>query len=170
MQQAVSAKFSAYVATSGVALVIGVSLVACAVGSTETGTGAGAETTTQPTDPAATAGALPSNTTPHGADAGGTTADAGGSKASSSGSSGASASSSGSSGTPGSSSSSSTSSSSSSSGSSSSGGGCSGYAAPSVAAMCTCSPAKHTCQTNGCYGGYYCDLATVKCVVKPAGC
>jgi hypothetical protein len=169
MHHALSARFRAPVATSGVALVIGVSLLACAVGSTETGTGAGAETTTQPTDPAGPEATLPSgNTTPHGADAGGTTpADSGAAKPSSSGSSGAPSSSSGSSGSSGASSSSS---SSSSSGGSSSGGACSGYAAPSVAAMCSCDPAKHTCQTNGCYGGYYCALATVKCVTKPAGC
>jgi mono/diheme cytochrome c family protein len=46
---------------------------------------------------------------------------------------------------------------------------CDGFADPSVASAChACSGA--TCQPNGCFGGWYCDLATLHCVSKPAGC
>jgi len=46
---------------------------------------------------------------------------------------------------------------------------CDGYADPSTASGCmACSGA--TCQPNGCFGGWYCDLATLRCVAKPAGC
>jgi hypothetical protein len=42
---------------------------------------------------------------------------------------------------------------------------CPGYAAPGTSALCTgCNPALETCQNNGCYGGYYCDLAKLSCV------
>jgi len=48
-------------------------------------------------------------------------------------------------------------------------GACSGYADPSTPATChACSGS--TCQANGCYGGYYCNLSTTKCVAKPSSC
>ncbi|MFO0670038.1 MAG: hypothetical protein U0235_10490 [Polyangiaceae bacterium] len=49
---------------------------------------------------------------------------------------------------------------------------CPGYALPNDTAAChACgSTSTQTCQPNGCYGGYYCDLSTSKCSKKPAGC
>jgi len=48
------------------------------------------------------------------------------------------------------------------------GAACSGYAAPSQHAVChSCTK---SCQSNGCYNGYYCDLAQTKCIPKPAQC
>lgn len=49
---------------------------------------------------------------------------------------------------------------------------CPGYALPNDTASChACgSTSTQTCQPNGCYGGYYCDLSTSKCGKKPAGC
>ena len=55
----------------------------------------------------------------------------------------------------------------------SSGGGvdCSGYADPNTSAAChACTSSKPSCQPNGCYGGYYCDLSATKCVAPPNGC
>lgn len=46
---------------------------------------------------------------------------------------------------------------------------CSGYADTTTAAGCHCKTG-HTCTANGCYGGYYCDLALTRCVSKPASC
>jgi mono/diheme cytochrome c family protein len=46
---------------------------------------------------------------------------------------------------------------------------CTGYADPQQTADChACSGS--TCQHNGCYGGWYCELATLHCVPKPSGC
>jgi hypothetical protein len=55
---------------------------------------------------------------------------------------------------------------------SSGGGNCAGYAAPGTAAGCGgCgSSGSTTCQANGCYGGWYCDLASTTCHAPPAGC
>jgi hypothetical protein len=47
---------------------------------------------------------------------------------------------------------------------------CVGYAPPSMPALCDCDPAKHSCTPNGCYNGYYCELATMSCGPKPPGC
>jgi hypothetical protein len=49
-------------------------------------------------------------------------------------------------------------------------GSCSGYASPTTKAACHACKSGVTCQPNGCYGGYYCTLATTKCVPKPSGC
>ena len=46
---------------------------------------------------------------------------------------------------------------------------CSHYAAPDTQATChACSGTS--CQSNGCFGGYYCDLVTTHCVPQPDGC
>lgn len=46
---------------------------------------------------------------------------------------------------------------------------CEGYADPTTKAGChACSGGD--CQPNGCFGGWYCDLATTHCVAKPSGC
>ena len=107
MQDALSAHVRAHLVPASVALVIGFALLACAVGTAETGSGAGADTTTQPTDPASPPeSTLPaSNPTSNGAgaDAGATGPDSGAAKApagSSSGSSGGGSSGSSSSGSP----------------------------------------------------------------------
>jgi hypothetical protein len=68
-----------------------------------------------------------------------------------------------------SSSSSSSSSSGASTSSSGGGGSCKDYAPPSTPAGCNASSTKPL-DPNGCYGGYYCTLATLKCVPKPAVC
>ena len=44
---------------------------------------------------------------------------------------------------------------------------CVGFADPLETAPCH---ACTNCQKNGCFGGYYCDLATLHCVPKPASC
>ena len=46
---------------------------------------------------------------------------------------------------------------------------CAGYAAPGVSAGCPCS-AGNTCTANNCYGGYFCELANLRCVPAPSGC
>jgi hypothetical protein len=46
---------------------------------------------------------------------------------------------------------------------------CSDYAPPSTPAGCKASTTK-TLDPNGCYGGYYCTLATNKCTAKPSCC
>jgi hypothetical protein len=46
---------------------------------------------------------------------------------------------------------------------------CAAYADPSTHAPCTCSPGQ-ACALNGCYGGWYCDLSTNKCVAPPSEC
>ena len=46
---------------------------------------------------------------------------------------------------------------------------CTGFADPLTLAGChACSGT--TCQRNGCFGGWYCELATLHCVPKPSGC
>jgi hypothetical protein len=51
------------------------------------------------------------------------------------------------------------------------GGNCSGYAAPNTPASCSsCSSSSSSCQPNGCYGGWYCDLSTKSCHEAPSGC
>ncbi|HEX4516395.1 MAG TPA: hypothetical protein VGH87_08510 [Polyangiaceae bacterium] len=46
---------------------------------------------------------------------------------------------------------------------------CADYADPSTEGDChACSGSS--CQTNGCFGGWYCKLDTQKCVAKPDGC
>jgi mono/diheme cytochrome c family protein len=46
---------------------------------------------------------------------------------------------------------------------------CVGFADPQTSAAChACSGAS--CQPNGCWGGWYCDLATLHCVAKPSNC
>ncbi|HSQ67901.1 MAG TPA: cytochrome c [Polyangiaceae bacterium] len=46
---------------------------------------------------------------------------------------------------------------------------CAGYADPSTPASChACKVAP--CQANGCFGGYYCELAESRCVPRPSGC
>lgn len=48
---------------------------------------------------------------------------------------------------------------------------CPGYALPSDSASCNaCQQSSSTCQPNGCYGGYYCELSGSKCRAKPSGC
>jgi hypothetical protein len=50
-------------------------------------------------------------------------------------------------------------------------GNCAGYAAPNTSASChSCSSSSSSCQPNGCYGGWYCDLSTKSCHEAPAGC
>ena len=49
------------------------------------------------------------------------------------------------------------------------GSSCSAYATPTVAAPCHGCGSK-PCQANGCYGGYWCEVALPKCVPKPASC
>jgi len=39
---------------------------------------------------------------------------------------------------------------------------CTGFAAPTTAASCN-GCGDHTCQANGCYGGYWCDTTTSEC-------
>jgi hypothetical protein len=56
-------------------------------------------------------------------------------------------------------------------GTSGGGGTCPGYAAPTVASCCTsCSSSSSSCQTNGCYGGWYCDTTACKCHAPPTTC
>lgn len=46
---------------------------------------------------------------------------------------------------------------------------CDGFAGPATQADChACAGAE--CQPNGCYGGWYCELASLRCVEKPPGC
>jgi len=46
---------------------------------------------------------------------------------------------------------------------------CDGYADPTTPSVChACSGSG--CQPNGCFGGWFCDLATSHCVSKPSGC
>jgi hypothetical protein len=47
---------------------------------------------------------------------------------------------------------------------------CANYAAPTVASKCHSCPAGKVCQANGCWGGYWCDVPTVRCVTAPSGC
>ncbi len=51
------------------------------------------------------------------------------------------------------------------------GSSCPGYADPKTASTCTsCTSQKQGCQTNGCYGGWYCNLQTSKCESPPQTC
>ena len=43
-------------------------------------------------------------------------------------------------------------------------------AAPTATAPCGACGTKPTCQANGCFNGYWCNLTTTKCTAKPAGC
>jgi hypothetical protein len=49
---------------------------------------------------------------------------------------------------------------------------CKGYAPPDAVGSCTaCSSSSSSCQNNGCYGGYWCDLSTSACHKSPpSGC
>jgi len=48
---------------------------------------------------------------------------------------------------------------------------CGSLVGPTVSAGCSCtSSSSHTCQTNGCYGGWWCDTATTKCQAAPTNC
>ncbi len=48
---------------------------------------------------------------------------------------------------------------------------CEGFADPNTTATChACSSGQASCQHNGCFGGYFCDLAALHCVPKPSGC
>jgi hypothetical protein len=47
---------------------------------------------------------------------------------------------------------------------------CAEYAAPTVAARCHSCPAGKVCQANGCWGDYWCNVPTVRCVMPPSGC
>ena len=47
--------------------------------------------------------------------------------------------------------------------------GCVGFAAPGAPSTCH-GCGTHACQANGCYGGFWCDVATAKCHAKPATC
>jgi hypothetical protein len=47
---------------------------------------------------------------------------------------------------------------------------CADYAAPTVASKCHSCPAGKVCQANGCWGGYWCNVPTVRCVTPPSGC
>jgi hypothetical protein len=46
---------------------------------------------------------------------------------------------------------------------------CSGLIAPGDKGSCYCG-GSHTCQPNGCYGGYWCDPSTGKCQSPPMDC
>lgn len=48
---------------------------------------------------------------------------------------------------------------------------CPGYALPDETATChACQTSSTTCQRNGCFNGYYCELSAQKCRAKPSGC
>ena len=47
---------------------------------------------------------------------------------------------------------------------------CGTLVAPSVPAACTSCASGQACQSNGCYGGWWCDTATSKCRAQPANC
>lgn len=44
---------------------------------------------------------------------------------------------------------------------------CGTLVSPDTKAACKCDPTLHTCQPNGCYGGWWCDTATLKCHAAP---
>jgi hypothetical protein len=49
------------------------------------------------------------------------------------------------------------------------GSGCAGWAAPTESGCCkSCSGSN--CQTNGCYGGWYCETSSCTCHAMPTGC
>ncbi|HEY1954485.1 MAG TPA: hypothetical protein VGH28_02715 [Polyangiaceae bacterium] len=49
---------------------------------------------------------------------------------------------------------------------------CDGWADPDTAAGChACTAGSASCQSNGCYGGYWCDTSAMKChATAPSGC
>lgn len=47
---------------------------------------------------------------------------------------------------------------------------CPGLAAPTSTAPCTSCSGKPSCQTNGCYGGWWCNVATSRCQPPPTSC
>jgi hypothetical protein len=47
---------------------------------------------------------------------------------------------------------------------------CAGYADPTTTSTCQGCGMTHTCQANGCYGGYYCQVSNGTCHPKPASC
>jgi hypothetical protein len=50
-------------------------------------------------------------------------------------------------------------------------GACTGYEPPGAPAPCTaCIAGAANCQANGCFNGYYCEVATQDCQQAPAGC
>ncbi len=51
-------------------------------------------------------------------------------------------------------------------------GTCGNYDLPDTASCCTsCTPGSSTCQTNGCYGAWWCDSSTCRChAASPSSC
>jgi hypothetical protein len=48
---------------------------------------------------------------------------------------------------------------------------CGTLVGPNVSASCSsCGSSSSTCQTNGCYGGWWCNTASSKCETAPTGC
>lgn len=47
---------------------------------------------------------------------------------------------------------------------------CGSLVGPDVKAACHCSAKNGSCQPNGCYGGWWCDTASSKCLAPPATC
>ena len=47
---------------------------------------------------------------------------------------------------------------------------CGTLVGPSVSASCNSCGSSHTCQANGCYGGWWCDTSTDKCQAAPSNC
>jgi hypothetical protein len=47
---------------------------------------------------------------------------------------------------------------------------CGTFVGPTVAASCKSCKSGTTCQTNGCYGGWWCDTATNTCHAQPTDC
>jgi hypothetical protein len=47
---------------------------------------------------------------------------------------------------------------------------CPGYALPHETGTCHACTTSPTCQPNGCFNGYYCELSSQKCRPKPSGC
>jgi len=49
-------------------------------------------------------------------------------------------------------------------------GACAAFAPPSTPASCHACKSGQSCDPNGCFGGYWCDLRAIRCVPKPQGC
>jgi hypothetical protein len=47
---------------------------------------------------------------------------------------------------------------------------CGTLVGPNTTAACNSCGTTHTCQPNGCYGGWWCDTSTSKCHAPPASC
>jgi hypothetical protein len=47
---------------------------------------------------------------------------------------------------------------------------CPGLASPTTMSPCTSCTGKSNCQTNGCYGGWWCNIATSRCQPPPTNC